>query len=72
MMNYQQLETLTYERQAMYLAEAEGRRLTRQATTGQIHPVRAWVAQRLIAWGQRLVSRTATPALPLTAEPVAR
>jgi len=72
MMNYQQLETLTYERQAMYLAEVEGRRLTKHAATGQIHPVQAWVAQQLIAWGQQLVSRTATPALPLAAEPVAR
>lgn len=72
MMNYQQIESLTYERQATLLAEAEQRRLTRQVVTGQVHPVQAWVAQRLLTWGQRLTSGKAMPAMSLTAEHVAR
>lgn len=71
-MNYQQLETLTYERQAIFLAEAEQRRLTKHAVAGQVHPVQAWIGQRLIALGQRWSSSQRTPALPLTAKPVAR
>ena len=71
MMNYQQLEMLTYDRQATYLAEAEQRRLVKQATTRQIHPVQVWVAQRLITWGQQLASGKAAPTLRLTAESVA-
>lgn len=69
-MNYQQLETLTYERQAIFWAEAEQRRLTKHAVAGQVHPVRVWLGQRLIAVGQRWSSGQAAPTL--TAQPVAR
>ncbi|MEZ4869260.1 MAG: hypothetical protein R3C14_48505 [Caldilineaceae bacterium] len=71
-MNYQQLETLTYERQATFLAEAEQRRLVQHATATQGHPIRAWIGQRLIAFGQRLSSSQATPTLPLITKTVAR
>jgi hypothetical protein len=70
MLHYQQLETLTYERQAIFLAEAEQRRLVQHAVAGQGHPVRAWIGQRLIALGQRWSSGPAEPTL--TAQPVAR
>lgn len=69
-MNYQQLETLTYERQAMFLAEAEQRRLSKCAVAGQAHPVRVWIGQRLIALGQHWSSGPAAPTL--TAQSIAR
>lgn len=72
MMNYQQIETLTYDRQATFLAEADQRRLAQYAATNRPQPMRAWVGQRLIAWGQRLTSSKATPVLPLAATSVAR
>lgn len=72
MMHYQQIERLTYERQATLLAEAEQRRLAKHAITHQLHPMRAWVAQCLLTWGQRLTSGKAMPAISLTAEHVAR
>lgn len=69
-MNYQQLETLTYERQAIFWAEAEQRRLNKRAVADQAHPVRVWLGQRLIALGQRWSGGPTAPTL--TAQPVAR
>lgn len=69
-MNYQQLETLTYERQATFLAEAEQRRLIQHTVANQVHPVWMWIGQRLIALGQRWSGSQATP--PLTTQTVAR
>ncbi|MCE7986629.1 MAG: hypothetical protein DYG89_36105 [Caldilinea sp. CFX5] len=71
-MNYRQIESLTYDRQATLLAEAEQRRLAKRAITRQLHPMRAWVAQRLLTWGQWLTSGKARSAISLTAEHVAR
>ena len=71
-MNYQQFETLTYERQAIFLAEAEQRRLTQYAIANPVHPVRAWIAQRFIALRHRASCGQAIPALPFTAQPAIR
>lgn len=70
-MNYQQIEILSYDRQATFLAEAEQRRLAQDVVASQVHPVRAWLGQRLMTWGAWLVSGQATPALPFTTETVA-
>ena len=72
MLHYQQIETLTYERQATLLAEAEQRRLDKHGVAHRANPVRRWVAQCLIAWGQQLASGQATLALPLNTKPVVR
>lgn len=69
-MNYQQLATLTYERQATLLAEADQRRLAKRAVAGQRYPIRVWIAQRLIALGQRWSGDQVAPTL--TTQPVAR
>jgi hypothetical protein len=62
-MNYLQIETLTYDRQQMFLAEAEQRRLV-ALVLNQPHPLLAWVGQRLIRWGQQLQGE-ASPLLHL-------
>jgi len=59
-LDYHQIVTLGAERQATYLADAEQRRLTDLVTAGQLHPVRVWLGQRLIAWGERLMSGSTT------------
>jgi hypothetical protein len=71
-MNDQQLETLTYERQKTFLAEAEERRLVQHAVVNQGHPIRVWIGQRLIALGQRWSSGSGPSALRVSAESVAR
>lgn len=60
MLNYHEMVTLALDRQATYLADAEQRRLVEEATAGQLHPVRVWLGQRLIAWGERLMSGSTT------------
>ncbi|MCE7982286.1 MAG: hypothetical protein DYG89_13910 [Caldilinea sp. CFX5] len=72
MLNYHELVTLAVDRQAAYLADAEQRWLVEQVTAGQLHPVRVWLGQRLIAWGARLMRGNGTPIMPLTTETVAR
>ncbi len=71
-MNQQEIEFLTYERQATFLAEAEQRRLANAVAPAQVHPALAWVGQQLIALGQQLRGITETPAAPIISPTVAR
>jgi hypothetical protein len=70
-MNYLQTETLTYDRQATFLAEAEQRRLVNTVATTQVYPWLAWVGQQLIGLGQELLRAKETPVVPFTPETVA-
>jgi hypothetical protein len=72
MLQYQQMETLTYDRQATFLAEADQRRLAKTVATAQVHPCLAWVGQQLIVLGQQLLRAKETPVVPFTPETVAR
>jgi hypothetical protein len=65
-MNYLQTETLTYDRQATFLAEAEQRRLVNTVATTQVYPCLAWVGQQLIVLGQQLLRAKETPVVPFT------
>jgi hypothetical protein len=65
MMNYHQISTEATERQQLFLAEAEQRRLA-QLVPAQPHPLMAWVGQRLIGWGQRLQAEKRTTVWPVT------
>jgi hypothetical protein len=70
MLNHLQTETLAYDRQQNFLAEAEARRLTKllapSHSSSHPHPFLAWVGQRLIEWGKQLRSETATPTFSMT------
>jgi hypothetical protein len=70
-MNYLQIATLTYERQATFLAEAEQRRLANIVAPPQVHPCLVWIGQQLIRWGQQLLRAKETPVGPFTPETVA-
>jgi len=70
MLNHLQTETLAYDRQQSFLAEAQERRLAKllaqSHSHSQSHPLLAWVGQQLIGWGKQLLGETATPTFPLT------
>jgi hypothetical protein len=60
-MQYQQLEFLTYERQQIFLEEAEQRRLQnalpapRHRWHRSVQSMMCWFGIRLVRWGDRLV-----------------
>jgi hypothetical protein len=70
-MNHQQIEFLTYERQATFLAEAEQLRLANAVAPTQVHSCLAWIGQQLIVLGQQLLRAKETPVVPFTPETVA-
>lgn len=72
MLQYQQMETLTYDRQATFLAEADQRRLVKTTAPAQVHPWLAWVGQQLIGLGQQLLRAKETPVVSFIPERVAR
>ena len=57
MLNYQQMEFLTYERQHEFLAEAEQRRLWKSLPalrSSQAQRIAGWVGSQLVQWGEKL------------------
>jgi hypothetical protein len=68
MWQYQQMEGLTYELQADFLAEAEQRRLEQSLAPSQPHPLIAWIGQQLVVLGWQLQGKRGTqlfiPSLP--------
>ena len=65
MMNYHEIITQGEERQCLYLATAEQRRLLASIEPDQPHPLLTWVGQRLIRWGQQLLGEKRTPGFPI-------
>ncbi len=63
MLAYQQMEELTYARQADYLAEAELERLERSLAPHQPHPLLAWLGQQLVVLGRQLQGEERTQEL---------
>ena len=70
MLNYQQTEFLTYDRQRGFLAEAEARRLTAACVASRpslAQRTRCWIGAHLVQWGSTLQGETAASALSLHA-----
>ncbi len=65
MLNHQQMEFLAFERQSIFLDEAEQRRFAKLILP-QPQPWLAWLGQQLIGWGQRLQGAEAKAVLQVT------
>ena len=72
MLNYEQMEFLTYERQRGFLAEAEARRLANTCVASWpslSNRIQCWVGSHLIHWGSMLQGQTAQSPLSIHDDP---
>ena len=72
MLTYQQLEFLTKDRQNMFLAEAEARRLANGFVIGRpslLQHLRCCIGGYLIQWGRALQATKASLPLPIKTQP---
>ena len=69
MLNYDEIVTRSEVHRALLLTNAEQQRLAQSLSMSQLHPLRVWIGQRLMAWGQRLQGQSravSTPVAPAT------
>ena len=69
MLNYHQMEFLTYERQRGFLAEAAARRLANNCVAGRpalAQRIRCWLGTHLVHWGSALQGERAGSALSIS------